>query len=64
MEKGKFYFSVKDSLDENSDFLIVEDLNHLNVKHTFFETRIMKMVENIFFNKFKNKGKDKKTLHK
>jgi hypothetical protein len=27
------------SLDENSDFLLVEDLNHLNVNHTFFENR-------------------------
>ena len=27
------------SLCKNSDFLLVEDLNHLNVNHTFFENR-------------------------
>lgn len=32
------------SLCKNSDFLLVEDLNHLNVNHTFFENRISFLV--------------------
>jgi hypothetical protein len=33
------------SLGENSDFLLVEDLNHLDVNHTFFENRKSKIMK-------------------